>query len=86
MVWAEAAGYVWTDVKKTGLVYWLVSGWCVCYWQEVRSLTEGLQRARVRASALTDNLPLRVDTYVLRRHTLPVTSADGSVCVYIWDD
>lgn len=38
---------------------------CVCvwvrasYWQEVQLLTEGLVRARVQASALTDNFPLR---------------------------
>lgn len=30
-----------------------------CYWQEVQLLTEGLVRARVQASALTDNFPLR---------------------------
>lgn len=45
VVCTEAAGCVWTDVKRLGVVFVCV-GACVCIWQEVRLLTEGLQRAR----------------------------------------
>ncbi len=89
VVWTEAAGYVWTDVKRVGcLVDWLVSGWCVCvcvcvcvagrrssYWQ--RDYGE----LGVQASVLTDNLPLRVNT--LWRRTPPAPSPDTDACVFI---
>lgn len=41
------------------LVCWLCVCVRTCCWQEVQLLTEGLVRARVQASVLTDNFPLR---------------------------
>lgn len=57
--WLRQGGRVWTDVGLL-IVRVLVCVWVrACYWQEVQLLTEGLVRARVQASALTDNFPLR---------------------------